>query len=205
MENWVTEKGGKFYREDGTRVSKNGRKIGKRALTSRENLRGKPDSTGRFPAGNPGRPKGTPNKVTGHFRGVLSEAFEQSGGVSSLVRWIKNTDHLEDQKNRGKFYSFLVSILPKSVNVSGSMTHSHLDKMSENELIEIIRQNPDSSGRENTEALARDSKGGGNEVPPSLPEYSPGPDSPPGADNNKINANVNANVNANEDKGRIRP
>jgi hypothetical protein len=43
-----------------------------------------------FSKGNKGRPKGVPNKSTVSTKAALIEAFEQLGGVPSLVQWATN-------------------------------------------------------------------------------------------------------------------
>ena len=63
----------------------------------------------------PGRPKGSPNKVTAAAKDAIAEAAEQLGGVSRLVSWAK-----EDSKNE---HAFWASIYPKllPLQVSGNL------------------------------------------------------------------------------------
>jgi len=53
----------------------------------------------------PGRPKGSPNKVTKAAKDAIAEAAEQLGGVNRIVAWAK-----EDPLNERAFWS---SVYPK--------------------------------------------------------------------------------------------
>lgn len=59
----------------------------------------------------PGRPKGSPNKLTASIRSAIVEAFDQLGGVPSLVTW--------GQENPTDFYSLWGRLAPKDVEVGG--------------------------------------------------------------------------------------
>jgi hypothetical protein len=59
------------------------------------------------PAGS-GRKKGQVNKITKSVKEALAEAFEQMGGIPSLVRW--------GRLNQGEFYKLWVRLLPIQVN-----------------------------------------------------------------------------------------
>ena len=59
----------------------------------------------------PGRPKGTPNKVTASIKQAITEAFDNLGGVPALVRW--------GQANPDGFYGLWGRLAPKVVVVSG--------------------------------------------------------------------------------------
>lgn len=61
-----------------------------------------------------GRVKGTPNKTTVEVKAALEEAFDKLGGVESLVAWGKS--------RRDLFYAMWVKLLPKNINVKGSLT-----------------------------------------------------------------------------------
>ena len=64
-----------------------------------------PQSTGRFGAGNPGKPKGTPNKTTRAAKEAIAFAAEGLGGAERMVAWAQ-----EDPKNEAAFWT---SIYPK--------------------------------------------------------------------------------------------
>jgi hypothetical protein len=56
-----------------------------------------------------GSRKGKPNKLTSSVKTALETAFEELGGVESLVNW--------GRKNRGDFYHLWVKMLPKDVSM----------------------------------------------------------------------------------------
>lgn len=57
----------------------------------------------------PGRPKGSPNKVTKAAKEAIAEAAEQLGGVNRITEWAK-----EDPKNE---HAFWATIYPKLIPV----------------------------------------------------------------------------------------
>lgn len=57
-----------------------------------------------------GRAPGTPNKTTLEVKQALIKAFEEMGGVNSLVDWAKD--------NRGDFYKLWIKIMPTQVELS---------------------------------------------------------------------------------------
>jgi hypothetical protein len=59
-----------------------------------------------------GRPKGTPNKITASVKAALSEAFDQLGGVPSLVAW--------GLENPSAFYPLWAKMLPAEVDVTSN-------------------------------------------------------------------------------------
>lgn len=71
----------------------------------------------------PGRPKGSPNKVTKAAKDLIAEAAEKLGGIERLVAWAE-----EAPENEKAFWS---SIYPKliPVQLSGDpdnpLTHIH--------------------------------------------------------------------------------
>lgn len=58
----------------------------------------------------PGRPKGSPNKVSKEAKAVIAEAAEKLGGVKRLVTWAK-----ADPANEKAFWS---TIYPKLVAIT---------------------------------------------------------------------------------------
>ena len=63
----------------------------------------------------PGRPKGSPNKVTKAAKDAIAEAAEQLGGVSRLVSWAK-----EDPLNERAFWATVYpKLLPLQVTGEG--------------------------------------------------------------------------------------
>lgn len=54
-----------------------------------------------------GRQKGTPNKTTRNVKEALAQAFEELGGIPSLVMWGK--------ENPDEFYKLWVKLLPTEV------------------------------------------------------------------------------------------
>ena len=63
-------------------------------------------------SGNPaGRPVGTKNKFS-RIKEAFTEAFERTGGVEGLVKWIQ-----EQPKNQGDFYRLLASMMPRDVTL----------------------------------------------------------------------------------------
>jgi len=63
----------------------------------------------------PGRPKGSPNKVTKAAKDAIAEAAEQLGGVNRLVAWAK-----EDPLNERAFWSTVYpKLLPLQVSGDG--------------------------------------------------------------------------------------
>jgi hypothetical protein len=69
-----------------------------------------------FAAGNPGRPKGTPNKLTTSIKAAFLEAFEQRGGVPALLAWA-DTEPTE-------FYKLAARLIPTEVagDLNGALT-----------------------------------------------------------------------------------
>ena len=66
----------------------------------------------------PGRPKGSPNKVTKAAKDAIADAAEKLGGTNRLVTWAK-----EDAKNE---HAFWATIYPKllPLQVDGNMAHT---------------------------------------------------------------------------------
>jgi len=65
-------------------------------------------------AGGPGRPKGTPNRMTLEVKALIEQAFDQMGGLGSLTAWAET--------NPTAFYTGLWGkLLPKDLNVTGTV------------------------------------------------------------------------------------
>lgn len=69
-----------------------------------------------------GRKKGTPNKYT-DLKTAYLKAFEESGGVEELVRWIEKSS-----RNRGIFYQMITKLFPVSMEHSGAITFELSEK-----------------------------------------------------------------------------
>jgi hypothetical protein len=55
-----------------------------------------------------GRPKGAKNKTTAAVKNALTKAFDQLGGVPSLVKWGK--------ENQTEFYKLWAKLLPQEIS-----------------------------------------------------------------------------------------
>lgn len=62
----------------------------------------------------PGRPKGSKNRVNLAFRDAIVEAFEELGGVQTLVKWGK--------KNPTEFYKIAARLIPIEQQHSGALS-----------------------------------------------------------------------------------
>ena len=67
-----------------------------------------------FKAGNPGRPKGTPNKLTASIKDAFRLAFDAIGGTDALAAWAK--------ENQTDFYKLAARLIP--VEIQGKVTHA---------------------------------------------------------------------------------
>lgn len=68
-----------------------------------------------LPGPGPGRPKGSPNKVTKEAKDAIAEAAEALGGATRLVEWVK-----EDKLNERVFWGTIYpKLLPLQVNGAG--------------------------------------------------------------------------------------
>jgi len=65
-----------------------------------------------------GRQKGTPNKTTASVKSALEEAFDQLGGVDSLVAW--------GRESPGDFFKLWVRILPRDISVENRLSLEEL-------------------------------------------------------------------------------
>ncbi len=74
-----------------------------------------PINTGRFGAGNPGKPKGALSKTTRAAKEAIAFAAEGLGGAERLIDWAK-----EDPKNEAAFWtSIYPKLLPLTVGGEG--------------------------------------------------------------------------------------
>ncbi len=72
---------------------------------------GSPINTGRFGAGNPGKPKGAISKTTRAAKEAIAFAAEGLGGAERLVAWAQ-----EDPKNESAFWTTIYpKLLPLTV------------------------------------------------------------------------------------------
>ena len=64
-----------------------------------------------FGEAGPGRPKGLQNRATVAAKKAIQEAFEEMGGVESLVKWA------QEEKNKATFYAHIwPKILPHEIS-----------------------------------------------------------------------------------------
>lgn len=61
----------------------------------------------------PGRPKGSPNKVTGSMKEMILQAFEKAGGADWLAR--------QAEENPVAFMGLLGKLLPSDIALSGQV------------------------------------------------------------------------------------
>jgi hypothetical protein len=73
-------------------------------------MRKQQDGRHRFPAGNPGRPKGVPNKITTSLKEMILTALSDAGGVAYLQR--------QAEENPGPFLALVGKVLPLQVEGS---------------------------------------------------------------------------------------
>ena len=62
----------------------------------------------------PGRPKGSPNKVTGSMKEMILQAFEKAGGADWLAK--------QANENPVAFMGLLSKLLPSDIALSASIT-----------------------------------------------------------------------------------
>ena len=94
-----------------------------------------PINTGRFGAGNKGKPKGAVNKTTMMAKEAIAFAFEGLGGAQRLVDWSK-----EDPKNESTFWATIYpKLLPLQVNGTVETTVTHrAEDLTDDQLASII-------------------------------------------------------------------
>lgn len=71
-------------------------------------------NTGRFGAGNPGKPKGAVNKTTVAAKEAFQLAFDELGGWQGLAEWANS-----DPDNRKVFYSLYSKLIPTDMTSGG--------------------------------------------------------------------------------------
>ena len=88
-------------------------------------VKGKP-----FEPGNPGRPKGTPNKFTSLKQAFL-DAFqdERLGGKEGLAEWAS-----ANNRNREKFYQMVTRLFPQEVG----FTADDVEKLTNKLILEVV-------------------------------------------------------------------
>ena len=84
----------------------------------------KREANGHFKKGVSANPKGrTPGlrtKAT-QVKMAFFDAFERTGGVEELVKWLKKTE-----SNKKEFYKMVLSILPKEMKVEGDGVNANI-------------------------------------------------------------------------------
>lgn len=98
------------------------------------------DGDRKFKAGNPGRPKGIPNKANRPFT-TLKQSFldayndPQLGGTQGLVTWV-----LKNDEHRRYFYAWITKMLPRTVDVGGldPVTPTNLSNLRDEELDAVL-------------------------------------------------------------------
>jgi hypothetical protein len=70
----------------------------------------------------PGRPKGSPNKLTRQAKIVLQQAFEELGGVERLVEWASKS-----QRHYGEFLRLWARLLPREVRGGPSVDEERFE------------------------------------------------------------------------------
>ncbi len=68
-----------------------------------------------FKRGNPGRPKGSPNKFT-TLKQAFLDAFVKIGGTEALAEWAGKSE-----RNRAVFYQIVTKLFPQEVAHSGQV------------------------------------------------------------------------------------
>lgn len=88
-----------------------------------------PKSTGRFGAGNPGKPKGATNKVTSEIKTMVLDALSQAGGVQYLV------ERALDPRTSSAFLTLVGKVLPLQVNGAGPNGEHTFTKI----IVEVVK------------------------------------------------------------------
>jgi hypothetical protein len=102
-----------------------------------------------FQPGNPGRPKGIPNKFTS-LKAAFLEAFEKTGGADGLVAWVEDS-----RQNRLAFYQMITRLFPQEVAHSGAIKTA--DKL----ILEVVHTRPlDKGGNGDSKGNGGDCNGG---------------------------------------------
>jgi hypothetical protein len=90
-----------------------------------------------FKPGNPGRPKGTPNKFT-TLKQAFLDAFNELGGADGLITWAQ-----ESKRNREVFYQMITKLFPQEVAHSGAIKTG--DKL----IMHVVHTRPEGNGKGN--------------------------------------------------------
>lgn len=81
-----------------------------------------------FQPGNPGRPRGTKNKISRTAKENVEQVFDMLGGVEGMQHWASKNDH-----NRAIFYQSIYSkILPMDIH------NEHSGKVDSTLTIEVV-------------------------------------------------------------------
>lgn len=99
-----------------------------------------------------GRRAGTPNKTTASVKAALVAAFDDLGGVESLVSW--------GRRNRTEFYKLWAKLLPAEVQLSGQD-----GEPIQIAFIEINRVNRDDDAKPAADPASEESAGAGEAGP----------------------------------------
>ncbi len=81
----------------------------------------------------PGRPPGSPNKLTATVREALKIAFDEMGGADGLVKWGK--------KNPDGFYALMGKLIPIEITGNVNVHHQYtmfLEEMQQRKIADAI-------------------------------------------------------------------
>lgn len=81
-------------------------------FAERRDMTDKPKNTGKFGKGNPGKPKGATNKVTGEVKTMVLEALAGAGGVAYLM------ERAQDPRTASAFLTLVGKVIPLQVQGS---------------------------------------------------------------------------------------
>lgn len=77
----------------------------------------------------PGRPKGSPNKVTAELKDMIRQALDEAGGVAYL------TEKAQDPRTASAFLSLVGKTLPMTVKGPGSNGEHVFQKI----IVEVVK------------------------------------------------------------------
>tara|TARA_R110000751_G_scaffold149032_1_gene253839 strand:+ start:484 stop:864 length:381 start_codon:yes stop_codon:yes gene_type:complete len=81
-----------------------------------------------------GRPKGSKNLISKSLRKDMEAVYSKLGGAEGFYKWAK-----KNPSNMSLFYRMVVSMIPKTMNIEGHISHS-LSKLSDEDLMTIIKK-----------------------------------------------------------------